>query len=630
MDHDRLPRIFVSYRRDDSIAWARLLHNELAARFGPDRVFMDLDDIGYGDDFAQVIDARLSECDVVIVVIGPQWARMLRERARGDDWVRHEVVRALALRAERASRFRVLPVVVDKAPWPVADLPPDLAGLTRLNALFIHQQGMTAQLNALIEAVQHRSFRSMAQDLWGEMTGRRLAQLAVSAIGMAVLLASWTGLFDALTIDTRMAGLTMSLAGRGPDAQADATVVVVGFDEATVGRIGRPFGPSWRSEHARLIRIAADAGARALAFDITFERPGDARADEALVQAAADVGARMPVIVAVQQRDGSEPLLLPALAPHVHPGLACAGQTLSMASSVPLALQFARIGDVPATAATSEPHAAGTGAQPPDPGNTTVPPWPSLGLAAFVGSGRVVTMPDTPGVPQLTFEMSRAGDVRTTGYYRREIARRSQPQCPAVARDDATALQLMDPATLPDRPPLRYEDVLARDPAALAGLHGRIVFVGDMRRGPEEFAVGLSRRTHWGVELFAWQASQLAAGRSIVPLSGVGQWLLATAVAMAGSLQMFALRRRTPAWRIATLAGSLLLLTGGVVLWYRSEGELIDLSYLMAALGLGALAGHWLSGRRRNSAAAMPTWQDRTPASDVGPSIGAGHQGSTS
>ena len=46
-------KVFISYRRDDSIIHARLIRNELAKRFGEGDVFMDIDDIDYGDDFAQ-------------------------------------------------------------------------------------------------------------------------------------------------------------------------------------------------------------------------------------------------------------------------------------------------------------------------------------------------------------------------------------------------------------------------------------------------------------------------------------------------------------------------------------------------------------------------------------------------
>ncbi len=114
--------IFISYRRDDSSVHARLLYKELLGYFDADDVFMDIQDIGYGDDFAQLIDDHLAQAEVVLVVIGPQWIDLIEQRLRGDDWVRHEVEHALTQRA--AGRLRVLPVFVGGAGWGAAKLPP--------------------------------------------------------------------------------------------------------------------------------------------------------------------------------------------------------------------------------------------------------------------------------------------------------------------------------------------------------------------------------------------------------------------------------------------------------------------------------------------------------------------------
>jgi hypothetical protein len=84
-------RVFISYRRDDSMVTAALLYSELASRPEFADAFMDIDDIGYGDDFVAAIDTALHDAEVVVVVIGPRWAEMLQARLRGDDWVRHEV-----------------------------------------------------------------------------------------------------------------------------------------------------------------------------------------------------------------------------------------------------------------------------------------------------------------------------------------------------------------------------------------------------------------------------------------------------------------------------------------------------------------------------------------------------------
>ena len=65
--------IFISYRREDSAAYAGRLYDRLSANFGADQAFMDVDDIPPGADFAWHIDAKVGSCDAMIVVIGKEW-----------------------------------------------------------------------------------------------------------------------------------------------------------------------------------------------------------------------------------------------------------------------------------------------------------------------------------------------------------------------------------------------------------------------------------------------------------------------------------------------------------------------------------------------------------------------------
>ena len=51
--------IFLSYRREDATPYARLLQSELTERFPDAPVFMDLDSIELGLDFAEVIERGL-------------------------------------------------------------------------------------------------------------------------------------------------------------------------------------------------------------------------------------------------------------------------------------------------------------------------------------------------------------------------------------------------------------------------------------------------------------------------------------------------------------------------------------------------------------------------------------------
>ena len=127
--------IFLSYRREDAAPYARLLQFQLSERIPDARVFMDLDSIEAGLDFAEVIREAVDSCAVLVALIGRQWATLADEEGRRrlddpDDFVRFEVQTAL----ERG--VRVIPVLVDGArPLRQQQLPAELQKLARLNAL---------------------------------------------------------------------------------------------------------------------------------------------------------------------------------------------------------------------------------------------------------------------------------------------------------------------------------------------------------------------------------------------------------------------------------------------------------------------------------------------------------------
>jgi TIR domain len=125
--------IFISYRRGDTGGHAGRLCDRLTARFGGDRVFMDIQDIHPGQNFATSIDETIATCDCVVAVIGPHWLEMVRQRAQaGDDFVRHEIAAALK------RGITVIPVMVGGARMPAANqLPPELSELSRRQAIEI-------------------------------------------------------------------------------------------------------------------------------------------------------------------------------------------------------------------------------------------------------------------------------------------------------------------------------------------------------------------------------------------------------------------------------------------------------------------------------------------------------------
>ena len=85
-------KIFINYRREDSIGTAGRLRDRLAQAFGQKNLFMDVDSIPAGVDFVAYLNNQVAACDVVLVVIGPNWLDAKDESGRRrldnpDDFV---------------------------------------------------------------------------------------------------------------------------------------------------------------------------------------------------------------------------------------------------------------------------------------------------------------------------------------------------------------------------------------------------------------------------------------------------------------------------------------------------------------------------------------------------------------
>src|SRR6185369_9371840 len=131
---------FVSYRRHETSHLAGRLYDRLAGRFGKDQVFIDVDAIEPGVDFAEEISRAVATCKVLLAVIGPTWLTTTDEqgRRRLDD--PGDIVR-LEIEAALARGVRVIPILVEGAVMPGRqDLPESLAGLPRCNALLIRHE----------------------------------------------------------------------------------------------------------------------------------------------------------------------------------------------------------------------------------------------------------------------------------------------------------------------------------------------------------------------------------------------------------------------------------------------------------------------------------------------------------
>jgi hypothetical protein len=147
--------IFISYRRGTASPYARGIYERLGTQFGADRVFMDIDTMEPGVDFVEYIKTAVSSCRVLIVLIGPDWVSTVDDTGQRrlddpEDFVRVEVTTAF----ER-SDVRVIPVLVgDARPPKKADLPPELAPLTRRQALEMTDGRWDYDLGLLVKTIQ--------------------------------------------------------------------------------------------------------------------------------------------------------------------------------------------------------------------------------------------------------------------------------------------------------------------------------------------------------------------------------------------------------------------------------------------------------------------------------------------
>jgi hypothetical protein len=146
-------KLFISYRREDSSAYTRLLRQSLTKYMKPTDIFMDVETIRDGADFINVIEESVRDCEVMLVVIGKHWlsASSKGERNRlfeEEDFVRREI--ALGLQ----STCLVVPVLVGGAEMPgEADLPEEIQALWRRNARKLSDDHWEYDVESLIKSL---------------------------------------------------------------------------------------------------------------------------------------------------------------------------------------------------------------------------------------------------------------------------------------------------------------------------------------------------------------------------------------------------------------------------------------------------------------------------------------------
>lgn len=154
-----MAHVFISYRREDSIAYAGRLHEILADRFGQAEVFMDIAALKPGEAFPEVLVNTVTACKALIAVIGRNWLTAAEDGLRRlddpNDFVRIEVVTALT------SGATVIPVLVGGAQMPpLTSLPVDLQPLALRHALVLPDIGFRESTRALMDVLDSENYRA--------------------------------------------------------------------------------------------------------------------------------------------------------------------------------------------------------------------------------------------------------------------------------------------------------------------------------------------------------------------------------------------------------------------------------------------------------------------------------------
>jgi tetratricopeptide (TPR) repeat protein len=298
-------KIFINYRRDDSIGTAGRLHDRLAQTFGRKNLFMDVDHIPAGVDFVNHLNSQVSGCDIFLVIIGPNWVNAQDDHGRrrldnSDDFVVVEIAAALA------RNICVIPVLVDGSPVPRADeLPDAIKPLARRNAVEVRNTQFGRDAEALVDKIREAlGGPRPAARLWPSLASAatRLMGLgrwrSVVASAAPLLVVGWMGYQVGVPTSSAWTPRT-----ERPDAAAPEKVKAADEARRKAEDAERQRQAALRAEEERRAKAAAEADAKRKADELERQRQATLRVEEERrAKAAAEAEAKRKADEAERQR----------------------------------------------------------------------------------------------------------------------------------------------------------------------------------------------------------------------------------------------------------------------------------------------------------------------------------------
>lgn len=171
-------RIFVCYRREQDAALVDKLVERLGGAFGRERVFRDMDRLSLRTVSRLVLASDiLGNCTHMLVIIGRDWLRANNSALQNPK----DIVRVELETAAKRADLQIVPVLIDGATMPTADvLPPSLHFLTTIPPVTLNS---TAGFeNGVARLIAWARGQTMPTSRW------RGAALAIALVVLAIVL----------------------------------------------------------------------------------------------------------------------------------------------------------------------------------------------------------------------------------------------------------------------------------------------------------------------------------------------------------------------------------------------------------------------------------------------------------
>jgi len=558
-------KVFISYRRTESSGYSRLVYDHLQAALPDWDIFMDVEGIPVGENWRNVLGARIDAADIMIVLIGREWLTMtehngMRRLDNPEDVTRWEIASAL----EKGKNL--IPVLLEGVPPLIKDeLPEPLYALAGMQHVSIRHETFNVDLENLIARITGRGLREMLRWEQGRRMVERTRRWSIPAITVLTFVILWVGLLDLFTLDTRTTTWSLALADVLFPSQLEANVSLVAIPETF-----NTHAPSARATYAELVTRLTEAGAGAILLDLVFHDPRDQdQAFTAALEIAAAAGT--DVFFGFTELEERVPRAVKDLAKSAGGlGLVCVGRRLGYTMMMPIAINYRE-------------------AEPANESNriSSLP-----GLALLGAAGQVSVDSLSPESMSLTLV---AGDGGRFEYpiSLLDTIRATPKGCKALSPDTQAALILLRLSPLAA---LRGNVRRIEMSAVLTGqldedkIRGRTVIVG--LEAPEEaftVAYGFGPEQRYGYELYADAINTLVTDRVVRPLSVYPQVLLMLTLSSLGAWLGIRLFGRPAYFRRLAIALLLLLYLLISVYLIAEENLLLHTAYDLFTLTVAYL-----------------------------------------